>query len=142
MAYQLSWIVPDRVIWYRLYEDTTLDEIAECHAQYLDMLESGEHVHTLFDLSLLVKFPTTVPELVRIMEYPSRDLQGWVLLVANEKPLLKFVASTTAQIVLKNARLRMLETITLAIHFLRDQDQTLDREKLDGFLAAQRAITS
>jgi hypothetical protein len=127
MPYQLSWAVPKRVIWQRLYGEVTLEEVVESLPRYLEMLEDGgDYVHTLVDLTLVRKYPSNIPQITKTLDFRLLDRQGWVVMIQSMNPLIKFIASATAQILLKNARIRILPDLATAIEFLQDQGVTFD----------------
>lgn len=127
MPYQLSWYIPRRIISYRLYGVLTLDEITQSALDYLEMLKCGKaEVYTLLDLTQLDRFPANLAELARTLQHRFGEIQGWVVVVQKANPMLQYSVAMAAQMVLKNAHLRIESDIPTAVEFLLKQNATQD----------------
>jgi hypothetical protein len=138
MPYQLSWYVPKRVICYRLYGVLTLDDVSRSSLDYLEMLDSSDaEVHTLADLTQLERFPPNLAEIGRTLQQKLAEIRGWVLVVQKANPMLQYAIAMGAQMMLKNARLRIEHELRPAIQFLLEQDSTLDANAFNSALNAE-----
>jgi hypothetical protein len=127
MPYQLSWCVPHHVIRYRFYGELTLDEVTQSSIEYIAMVKSVEtEVHTVVDIAQLEKFPTNLHQVVTAVRFKPEDIRGWAVLIHQASPMVQYTMAMTAQMVLKHAKLRVVNDMQAALDFLREKDAALD----------------
>lgn len=127
MPYQVSWCIPQRVIFTRMYGVITLEEVTQSNNAYMELFQScDERVHSLVDLSKIEKFPLNIPQIMKAMKIDHEREPGWVIIVQKPNPILGHIATMIAQIAIKQIRLRVMNDLQGAIQFLLEQDATLD----------------
>ena len=126
MPYKDHWLVDKRVGMQQLSGVVTLEDAEASRNGYLRFLEEGEPlVHLLVDVASIEKFPTNLVALKHLAPNVDNPNLGWLLICGAGNPLLRFVASTIAQVALRGLRLRMFNTTEEALTFLQGQDSTL-----------------
>lgn len=130
MAYELSWLVENRVIYENLAGNLTLDELREVGKLVGEYVATGTpFVHLLADLTQVGKFPMNLREINNIFENPYPDRFGWMVGVTNNQ-VVRFFGTMIPQ--LQGARIRMFASADEALRFLQSVDETLP--KLDASL--------
>lgn len=137
MPYRLSWFVEKRITFLEYNGEITPKELAESEAantRYLEqaMPELGKGlplVHILVDTTRVTKMPTNLGQLRKIIHTNTDARVGWIVTVT-PNPLLRFVSSVIVQLV--GQRMRQFETLTEAVAFLQEIDETLPKLTVPG----------
>lgn len=130
MPYRLSWLVEKRVTYLEYLGELTPDELAESEvantvylAEAVPELGKGlPLVHIVVDTSKATKMPTNIGQLRKIIHTNTDERIGWIVTIT-PNPIFRFLTSVIVQLV--GQRMRQCETITEAIAFLQDMDETL-----------------
>jgi len=126
MAYEVSWFVDQRVVYFRSYGTATVEDIHNMNRDTQAYVRAGQPlVHVLVDLSALEKFPTNLSGMRQSLQQMDHERMGWVVVCGAGNALLRFVASLITQFVIPNVRLRMFDTVEQGTAFLRERDATL-----------------
>ena len=127
MGCQVSWHVPQRVIFARMYGVVTLEDVTQSNQDYMELLHStDERVHTFVDLTGIEKFPLNIPQIMKAMKVDRHREPGWMLIIQKPNPVLQYVATMIGQIAVKQIRFRIMKDVPSAVQFLLEQDPTLD----------------
>lgn len=125
MAYELNWMVENRVIYERLSGNITLDEIREVGKLVSEHVAVGTPlVHLVADLTEVGKFPMNLREINNMFENPHRERFGWMIGITNNQ-LVRFFGTMIPQ--LQGARMRMFTSVDEALRFLQSVDETLPK---------------
>lgn len=126
MPYEVSWYQNLRVIYWRIWGQVTLEDVAQMRNDQQKLLSEGTTlVHTISNITDVVNFPTDLRQLKEALDGVNHPHLGWILVVGTTSPLKRFVTTTVAQIVIPNVRLRMFNTIEEAVEFLKHVDETI-----------------
>jgi hypothetical protein len=126
MPYEVSWYRPERVIYLKVSDAVTLQELAAG----IEFIEQGVRsgiapVHVIVDVQQAKSIPGNVLEIKRListMDKDQRDQTGWILLVGMNPLINTFVTVITQ---LLSAQYRNFKYPKLALEFLAKQDETL-----------------
>ncbi|MBZ0290093.1 MAG: hypothetical protein K8I30_20885 [Anaerolineae bacterium] len=126
MPYQVSWYVDQRVVYCRAFGSATIEDIHNLNHETQTYVRAGQPlVHVICDLKGIEKFPTNIAGMRQSLEQMDYERMGWVIVVGAGNALLRFVASLITQFIIPDVRLRMFDTLELAVSFLREHDATL-----------------
>lgn len=126
MPFEISWYQPQRVIYWRVSGQVTLEDVAQMRIGQQNMLSEGKNpVHTIADISDVTNFPTDLRQLKEALDGVNHPHLGWVLIVGTTTPLKRFVTTTATQMVIPKVRLRMFNTMDEAAEFLKHVDITV-----------------
>ncbi len=125
MPYQLTWKYPSRVIHQRIFGQLSLDEFRDVATKLDEMVDEGTPlVHVISDLVEIEKFPTNLNAIRKQLPEMGNDKIGWVLLVTRHQ-VINHIAYVICQIVIRNVRFRVFDTVDAAFAFLLDIDATI-----------------
>ena len=126
MAYELTWIVPGRVILIEMENvlppGETISLIEECHAWVSTGLPP---VHILIDATKIVNAPINIQELTQLSKSMENDDIGWWVLI-NPAKMIWFTASIVTKLLRK--KLKSAHSIEEALNILERVDFTIDRQ--------------
>lgn len=129
MPVHLQWLYKDRIVLQQFHGILTTEDITQMVDSSEKMVDQGTApVHTLVDSMYLVKYPTNLATMRRAISTTPNTKLGWVILVQQNNPLLKFLGSMLAQLAVKNVRLRIFDNHVQALEFLVSMDSTLTDE--------------
>ncbi len=123
MPYQFDWIVPQRVVFTRIYSEVKPEEVTEILIQSRERTLSGQSpVHFIIDASALEKQSFNLSKLNEWSSIlPSRTGGWWVVINPNAVAMFAITLVTkTLGIKLKSAH-----SLEDAIQILKNIDQTL-----------------
>lgn len=125
MPIEKSWLQPDRVIFQRYVGTVTLEDLDESQRLSTSWLETGTPpIHHVVDMSTVEEYPKSLSQFKNTL-YSIRDPRlGWVIIIA-DRPVVRFLASIIAQIVVPQGRLKLFDTLDAGLRFLAEQDSTL-----------------
>ncbi|MDX2162047.1 MAG: hypothetical protein SF162_12030 [bacterium] len=126
MAYQLRWLVPNRIITLYMYDELKAEEFRQMTLTTLEMMEQGTApIHTLSIVApdaVYPKSPQAILSMIKSVNYIHPNT-GWVMQIS-QNPVQRFVASMIAQ-GMGNVRFATAHTVADALIFLKDRDVTL-----------------
>ncbi len=127
MAYELSWIVPKRVILCELSGFTEEASGREFDAEMCRMLDDGDAEAALIHTVLVFDKMTGRPnlKLLTSFSFTKHPRNGWLIATGITNPLIKMVGSLAAQIT--KIRATGIDTVEEAIQLLYEFDSTIPR---------------
>jgi len=103
MSIRNSWYVPDRIILTHIYDRLTVPDSRTSAEEITAMLRSTDKiVHNIVDLRHVTRYPTNVHQLTPLTSCMQEPNHGWLLLVMNKNPVMKFLASLVLKTVAEN----------------------------------------
>ncbi|MCS7070960.1 MAG: hypothetical protein NZM00_05600 [Anaerolinea sp.] len=131
MSAQVAWLYRDRIIHQQFYGDMTADDITYVTETTQPLMAAGTApIHTLVDARFIRKYPTNLNALRKAVTTPASDKLGWVIMINNGNPVLKFLSAVMAQVTIVNVRMRIFETVDQALRFLLSMDSSLGEDVL------------
>ncbi|MEO8610734.1 MAG: hypothetical protein ABI690_22745 [Chloroflexota bacterium] len=133
MPYADSWYIEKGVAIQRMYGNVTLEDAEAARNGLAKLLETGTTlVHVLVDVSEVERFPTNLFGIRRLTPNIDNPNLGWLIIYGAGNPLLRFIASTLAQLGMPGVRMRMFSRWDESLIFLQGQDSTLGNLKSFG----------
>ena len=136
MPYSIAWYVERQVVFVRYTGQFTAEEFQDylqtVERDYLDQGE-GPLVHILVDISQAASTPT----LKQLAAGIGRDLHpksGWMIVIGVANPAARWIGEFVST--LFRFRYRSFSTLSDALAFLKDMDQTIDWAKADESVLA------
>jgi hypothetical protein len=128
VPHQTSWYIQDQILFTRLHGDITLEEIEEFSLENSAMIKDSPApiVNTFFVLEEITDYPKNIVSLARVVnreEFRQPKL-GWVVIVGIKNAFLRFLVSSTNQLL--GHRLRMFDTQEEATAFLEHIHERTD----------------
>lgn len=125
MAYEVSWYIPEHILYMRYYGDLTTEEfeqsLIESRALFNSLPTDTARCHTITDTLDLNKMPRSLTAFKNALVKPH-PAAGWVCLVA-ENSLQNMIASTVTQLMQLN--FKVFPSRQQALQFLIDRDASL-----------------
>lgn len=110
MPYSLDWFRQDRVLELQLTGSMNLEEAKQINTALIAYLDKAETtLHMIADATTLESFPKNILQIKNTQAYLQHPKLGWILFVSKPNPLIRFFATTIAQVIA--TRLRMVATI-------------------------------
>lgn len=128
MPYEVTWLVPDRVILARHYGKFTREDLHAYLAESFALRDSADQtpgaplVHTVTDASAMTSQDMNIGDLRTVLEQLREQRVGWSVYIS-PNPVTRFLASIGHQFA--GVRYRAFGTMAEAIAFLQDADKTL-----------------
>ncbi len=128
MAYQLSWMIPRRVI--RVELSGVIDEgaVRNFDQKMCKMLDEGDAdaalIHHVMVFGEIVGRPNL--KLLTSVAYAQHLRNGWMITVGNNNPLMRMVNGLAAQIL--QMRVAGIDTVEEALQLLYEMDSTIPRD--------------
>jgi hypothetical protein len=131
MPIDISWQQPRRVIYERFYDKVTLEEMTAIQQRFLAYLEEGDPpIHAVIDLSGVRDFPKSIHDIRKGLVFTGTTRLGRVVIITGNNPVIKFISSVISQLILKNARFELLNSLDDAVRYLRERDDTVTIERI------------
>ncbi|MCI0710426.1 MAG: hypothetical protein L0154_09720 [Chloroflexi bacterium] len=133
MAYQVSWLVPQRVIFVRVTATLTRDDIVAMNQDYFHLLDEGvAPVHMLVDANQLDKLD------IKVKDIPSLLMQddarfGWNFIVTPNR-FIGFLSNLAAH--LTGSKYKTMDKLDEALQVLVRLDSSLPQD-LQPYLQSQ-----
>jgi hypothetical protein len=127
MPYQVSWLVPQRVVWAQGWgeisaaENQASDEAVKAH------IETGQApVHVLIDVTQVEGFPfsTASHRVKEAREFWQHPNLGWGIICGTDNRVVRFIAEIVMR--LAGVKLRLFSTLEEGIAFLEQDDPSLN----------------
>ena len=124
MPYELSWHIPDRVLFMSFEGDMSPKEFSEISETLTRMIESSSagYVHLLVDDSLSETYPplTQIRDTFRVLAHPKLR---WAVAIGRSSRAIGFIAQVvTFTLGVQHQR---FDTLEAAMAFLYNEDETL-----------------
>lgn len=126
MPIETSWLLPDRVTYFKHSGVVTIEELAEAGERGIKMMESSPYplIHTIQDGRDIKEFPNNVVRLsVAVRKANSHPKMGWMVTVNVGDPLLRYVVTMFVKIT--QQRQKFAASVPEALEFLNNADMTL-----------------
>ncbi|MBC8097896.1 MAG: hypothetical protein H7Y11_00500 [Armatimonadetes bacterium] len=125
MAYKISWLVPNRVMYQQYHGAVTLEDIITIQAMVDEYMEIGiAPVHVLIEVLELTDYPKRLAELQSVIKPKINEKQGWIVIVTTNT-LIRFLASVGTQLSLIKVNMTTVDTRDAALKFLQEHDPLL-----------------
>jgi hypothetical protein len=126
MAYELSWVVPSRIMLIKLEGEVSIEEMTQMIDETHAHVNSGQApVHILIDAANLHNKPVNFQQINQISTSMANPSTGWWVLV-NAGKMVGFTASVLSKLV--GVKLKTAATIKEARTILERVDLTLEPE--------------
>jgi hypothetical protein len=121
-----TWLLDKRVLYFRVYGEVTLDNIAETMQTQMRFHEEGiAPIHTLIDLRTPAFKVPSLAQIRKVGGVPLHPSTGWMLLMGGERGVVSFAVSLIIQ--LSGAKTyRPVKSLEEAVDFLNHNDPTLN----------------
>lgn len=131
MGFRVEWLYRDRVIFEQLYGDVTIDDVAAVFDALQSHMDAGQApIHIINDMRFLRKYPLNLRLIRQALRGPASSKLGWLVVIHNDNPLIKFTVATIAQLMITNLRMCSVKTPEEALRFLLSRDPSLDEALL------------
>jgi hypothetical protein len=131
MSARVEWLYRDRIIHQQFYGNLTIADITYVTEATGPLMAAGAApIHTLVDARFVEKYPANLPALRQAVTSTASDKLGWVIMLNNGNPVLKFISAVLAQVAIVNVRMRIFDTPDQALHFLLSMDSSLEADLL------------
>ena len=128
MAYQLSWMIPNRIILVEVNGVIDEGSVRTFDQTMLTMLDEGDAdaalIHHIMVFGEIVGRPNL--KLLTSVTYPQHPRNGWMITVGNNNPLIRMVNGLAAQIL--QMRVAGIDTVEEALELLYEMDSTIPRD--------------
>lgn len=133
MPYKLDWIVPQRVLFGRMWGDPIPDEIRAFSLAIDREVAAGQPpVHVIIDVTAVKRTPVKLNELNSYLSRDNLAFFGWFIVVSGD-PVGRFLGATVIQLV--GLHTRVFPDSAAAFRFLSSIDSTLpDLTAIDSAL--------
>ncbi|MBA3869957.1 MAG: hypothetical protein H0X30_12490 [Anaerolineae bacterium] len=126
MSYELSWIIPSRVLLIELEGTVPTDEMIRLNSESLAHVDAGQApVHILIDATNLNNTPVNLHELSELSKTMHHEGIGWLILI-NPAKMVSFATSILSKLLQK--KMKSADSIQEALMLLERVDQTLDAQ--------------
>lgn len=123
MPYELNWRIENRVIWLRVWDVVTMDEINTISPQIMEMLNAGSApVHLLADYTDVTRMPFSLQHSQKAVDVQAHPHIGWVMTITNNQRM-RFITTILLQIT--SMWMRQFAKVDEALEFLQHVDDSL-----------------
>lgn len=130
MAFQIMWVVPQRLIRLELTGDITIEESAEFDQMLIEHLDSGiAPVHVILDFSSVASIPLNPKAIISAQQFMKHPNLGWGMIVGMSR-IIRFLSAIIFQAVKVNFLL--FESYEEAQAFLCKNDASISLEVSNG----------
>jgi len=130
MPLEISWLIPNHVIFNHASGKVTLEEMHTANVQLTAMLDAARQAgiartHFINDARGVISQPNpiTAHKALAFFSHPQLD---WILIGGLGNPLLDYFVKTLSKLTGRN--IKLLDNINAAFTFLAQQDPTLADE--------------
>ncbi|MDZ4766322.1 MAG: hypothetical protein SGI73_17410 [Chloroflexota bacterium] len=129
MNYEFTWTVEKRIIYARIFEEITLDDVTQIVKRLNQMIREGDQpVHILCDLRETKRFPMNLRDVVGAVDKSDQPHNsGWSIIISSNS-LIRFLGSVAVQ--LSGARAHVCTDIETAFRYIAARDGSFTLENL------------
>jgi hypothetical protein len=121
-AYSVEWLIPQRLILFRLWGKVSLDESLFINDTFGSMIEAGQApVHIIGEVGEKGSIPTDISLLTRKSALSSEKFGHLIVVGAN--PLVRFIAKMVTSVLKTNVH--MVNSLDEAKALLHEKDSTI-----------------
>lgn len=85
MGYNINWQVEKRVIYLKLFDSLSADELIECNQQAMRMVHEGiQPIHIIIDTLAIVSYPTNLRWVIHMIQGNAAKAVGWRVVVTDD----------------------------------------------------------
>ena len=126
MAYELSWVIPSRVLLIELEGTVPTDEMIRLNSESLAHVDAGQApVHILIDATKLNNTQVNLHELSQLSKTMHHDGIGWLILI-NPAKMVSFATSIVSKLLQK--KMKSAESIEEALTILQKVDFSIETQ--------------
>lgn len=132
MTYRSGWYLRDHVFWHEITDALGLEDLQgiKRDADMLVVTYPGQYLHSLVDTRTMKGLQVGIKDMVTTFSQFEKDrLTGWVIIIGEINPLLRFIISVLSQTF--RFKFRIFATLEEALSFLHDQDALVPPQPLD-----------
>jgi hypothetical protein len=123
MAYEIEWLVDNRVLYIKPVGDVTVEDMEAAIERMQVMMDNGEApIHSISDNRFVGKFPTSLSTLKKLMT-PHPKVTGWSLLI-QENTATRFISEMLTRFT-GQRNIRSFKDLSEGLAFLKRNDQSL-----------------
>jgi hypothetical protein len=140
MPHAITWLIPNRVIYFKVTGIVTSEELPLTDATVLKMIEQSDapKVHILFDDTELDRMPG-ISEMLTL-KYIRHERTGWIV-TPQRNSFIRFVGSVVGQTA--GLKFRFVDSLESGLQTLKKVDQSLpDVPELAKHMQAARERVS
>lgn len=124
MSFEISWYIPQRVIYVHVLGELGLAEVEGMSKRIAELLEAGiEPVHILLDDTKGGRPPLNLRELKARIEMVNHPIIGWVVGIGEVDAVAKFLIPLLLKIM--SMKYTRVANVDEAVEFLSVRDRTL-----------------
>lgn len=125
MAYELNWLVENKVIEIGIHGEIELDTIEAMSKEILDYIEMSDMplVHVMIDDEDVTTSIKQIKGVVNVGKAMNHPRFGWLIIYGSSNKMFQFMSYLISQI--SKVRFRRFSTRAEALEFLRTVDTTL-----------------
>jgi hypothetical protein len=98
MSYELTWVVPERVIEMAFLESFDEDSAQAFEHDINAMLDKGRRpVHIMIDMRSMDKETTSIGGSMKRSYYRHPNMGSFIIIGLNKKPVLRFISTLVAR---------------------------------------------
>lgn len=128
MSISTRWLVPERIIYSRMSDTITLDDLQMVNSTTQKMLAEGHApVHHLVDVGAVEHFPRDLSRIRTIILDNDNTSLGWTVMIGSNR-LLRFMATILTHTV--SARFGYVSALDEAIVHLAKRDATISPDEI------------
>jgi hypothetical protein len=126
MAYTTNWLVDRRVLLIRLYNEVSLEEVAQLGTLATVLVDEPTHpFHKIVDTRLVADFPTDIKALLNILNHDKLPHEGKTIVWTTNRLLLIVVLSLRRLAKTLESRLLVMSHPIAIRQYLASLDPTL-----------------
>lgn len=122
MAYEIKWHIEDRVIYIRMYDHVSTDDLDFVREEIIRWLDNSKHpIHLISDNTAVLSFPVAISALLKsaTKKHPNLGISVQV----NNGVLARYVVQLIYQVL--GARVYMCDKVEEAFEILKKYDPSL-----------------
>jgi len=125
MSINISWYMENRILFIKVPQEVSIEEIKYMSSQISDAIQVGEApIHVIFDASEMQTFPNNVKSLMQAMQiFLKHPKMGWNFAI-NPNRLILFLGTVVSRALGMN-KYRAVASVDEALEILYRVDSTL-----------------
>lgn len=124
MAYEMRWHTEGKILFQRLYDNVTLEDLDQLTEETNEwLLDIPGTVHVLVDMRDITHYPRSISQMRTVFNARSKQKLGWLVMVTNNKVVL-FLAAALTQTFVAHMRYRAFSDLESASTFLLNKVQS------------------
>ncbi len=120
MSYSLNWHVEKRVLYLRLFNNISANEIIDCNQAALRYIREGtQPVHIVIDTLDITTYPNNLRWIIHMVQNNPTKAIGWRLVIADDHNL-RVLLSTILSVL--HVPIHSCQTVQEALDYLKQLD--------------------